>query len=261
MHNDKNLSAELLETFRQHIYSEYGIHYMDSKIDVLRTKLLKIAGLHKLSLDTLLELVLVGEPYATDIFLKEITVGHTFFFREADHFEILVKDIKKRNVQNPSIWSSASSTGEGPYSIVIALLESGIRDFKLLASDINKQSLHRVNQGQYHQSKFHNMSAELCKRYFIPVDEHSYKIRRLLRSYLCIKRLNLLEDLEFEKPFDYIFCRNVMIYFDAPARSKVIRMLAKNLKTGGLFFVGHSEALLDTPSSLVKEGTAHYRKV
>ncbi|HKL84937.1 MAG TPA: CheR family methyltransferase [Treponemataceae bacterium] len=224
-------------------------------------KLLKIASLHDLILSEFYEKLAAEEVLTVDLFLREIAVGHTFFFREDAHFSRLVEDIRSRSIRSPLIWCAASSTGEEPYSIIISLLESGMRDFKVLASDVNMESLRAMNRGTYHISKFQNIDERILRTYFTRVNEFTLKVRPGLRKYLSIKRLNLHETIEFENHFDYVFCRNVMIYFDDPGRIRVLRTLASNLAPRGLLFVGHSEALLALNESLRKEGSAFYRKV
>lgn len=253
--------AALLERFRTLVYREYGIHYQDAKVDVLRMKLRKLESLYHIDLEELYEQLIVHDPAATKTFLHEVAVGHTFFFREEAHFVRMTEDVSRRSLSSPLVWCAASSTGEEPYSIVISLLEQGLRDFKVLASDLNHRSLEAMHRGVYNLTQFQNVPARILRSYFSKVDEHRVRVRPILRKYLSIKCLNLHTPLLFETSFDYIFCRNVMIYFDDKGRSRVLNTLVDNLSLQGLLFVGHSEALLQTVNKLEKAGPAFYRKV
>lgn len=230
-----NADVSLLEKFRTLTLDHYGIYFQDSKIDVLKMKLEKLANIHQIDLDNLYNLLLQKDPTAVDIFLKEITVGHTFFFRENQHFNVLANEIFRKRMNDVSIWSAASSTGEEPYSIAIELLEKGIIDFKILTSDINKKALHKIHQGIYSFRGFQDMDPEITRKYFKKLGINQYKIRPDLREKLIIKQINLHEDIQLQEQVDFIFCRNVMIYFDEEGRKKVIQMLVKNLKKMDFF--------------------------
>lgn len=257
---DNNVSTGLLERFKNFAYERYGIHFQDTKMDILKMKLQKMSSVHGVSLKVFFDRLSVGDPEAGDLFLGEIAVGHTFFFRESDHFSHLTSDIKTRSLAQPLIWCAASSSGEEPYSIVISLLENGIRNFKVLSSDVKPHALSSVHRGIYHINQLQNVDSEMRKRYFTRLDTYTFAIRPELRKFIVIKRINLHEHFFFDVPFDYIFCRNVMIYFDERGREKVLRSLVDNLASKGVLYVGHSEALLTMASCMRKEGSALYRK-
>ncbi|GAB1433428.1 chemotaxis protein CheR [Spirochaetota bacterium] len=219
-----------------------------------------MASAHNVELYNFYDRLVSEDPEAIDIFLHQITVGHTYFFRENAHFKILLNDIKKRSIREPLIWCAASSSGEEPYSIAISLLESGIANFKILASDVNLNALKTMNKGLYHISRFENMDPFIKQTYFKRANQYYYSVIPKLRDYLVLKRLNLHDSLAFESMFDYIFCRNVLIYFSEAGRSKVIDTLVRNLLPKGLLFVGHSEAILSLPDKLDKDSPACYRK-
>lgn len=257
----EGLSRELLSKYRDLVHSRYGIQYHGNKIDILEMKLQKLAHARNYSLEDFYGRVVNGDPAAIDELLREITVGHTFFFREQPHLQYLVNDIERKRIARPLIWCAASSTGEEPYSIVIYLLERNITNFVLIGSDVNAHALKAMDNGVYHANQFQSTSESLQKKYFYRIDEFTWGIRPDLRDYIRIKRLNLHNDLQFEDQFDYIFCRNVMIYFDEAGRRRVLDNLVTNLKSSGLLFVGHAEALLSLPHELKKEATAVYRRV
>lgn len=253
------LTQDLLNRYRELIYDRYGIHYLPTKTENLRIKLGKLAE-RAGDLEAFFARLVGGDSEAEHVLLREITIGHTFFFREEAHLKLLVKDIRERRIRSPVIWCAASSTGEEPWSIAITLLEEGIDDFLILASDINRESLMAMHRGVYNQGKFQSTPKAILLKYFRKVDPMTWKISRNLRQYLRIRQLNLREPIEFERRFDYIFCRNVMIYFDVAARDRVMANLVRNLGMGGLLFVGHTEALLDIPAELRKTAQSVFRK-
>lgn len=257
---EQKIHKELLNRFRDLIYERYGIHYIPTKIEILRSKLEKIQ-VREGNLPDFYTRVISGDKQAERSLLKDITVGHTFFFREAAHMNLLVNDIERRRIVVPHIWCAASSTGEEPWSIAITLLERGIKNFVIVASDVNTDSLKFMHRGLYNDGKFQNTPKHIKQRYFIKAAGESFQVHGSLRKYLKIKRLNLHEPIEFERPFEYVFCRNVMIYFDDDGRRKVVHNLLNNLDRGGLLFVGHTEALLDVPSGLKKEGQSVFRRM
>lgn len=255
----QKITRDLLHRYRELIYERYGIHYHPTKLENLEAKLHKLAE-RSGDPEDIYEGLLAGNPEAERALLREITVGHTFFFREEKHLELLVRDIAERRLPCPLIWCAASSTGEEPWSIVITLLEAGIRNFLVVASDLNRESLSAMNRGAYNQGKFQNTPRHILLKYFRRLDPMTWTINRELRRYLRIKRLNLREPLQFEDTFDYIFCRNVMIYFDEAARNRVMNNLVRNLSPGGLLFVGHTEAMLDLPPAMNKAAQSVFRR-
>jgi len=254
------LDASLLEKYAELLYTEYGIFFNKAKLDILSMKLNKIASLYNINLWILYSKIEKKNKAAIEILLDEITVGHTYFFREDAHFKTLVRDLQSKPKKHITIWSAASSSGEEAYSIVMSLLEAGFTDFTILASDINKESLKQMHEGIYRMKQPMEIDEKILRKYFKKIDDSVYQIRKDLRSFLKIKQINLHDTIILDYPVDYIFCRNVMIYFDEPGRAKVIKMLTKNLAFKGLLFVGHSEAMLTIPSELQKEGPSFYRK-
>ena len=258
---DDDIDAFLLENYRSLANEKFGIFFKGAKVDVLKMKLAKMAGMHGLELGSFFNLLSSNNPAAIDLFLKEITVGHTYFFREREHFKILLDEIHARKMKDIKIWCAASSSGEEPYSLVISLLENQIFDFRILASDINKKALQTMHRGEFVFRQHQELDRAIALSYFRKIGLNTYRIREDLRSYLIIKQLNLHDEIELAEPVEFIFCRNVMIYFDEAGRQKVLKTLMANLKKGGLLFVGLSEAILETPAGLVKVGPAVFRKV
>lgn len=180
-------------------------------------------------------------------FTNALTTNLTAFFREAHHFPILAEHVKKC-AQPFTVWCSAASTGEEPYSIAITLIEAlGSRagTASIVATDIDTQVLAKGVAGLFTMEQVSKLSPERLKRFFLRgsgVNAGKVKIRPEVAAMVKFSQLNLLDaKWELKRPFDAIFCRNVMIYFDKPTQANILHRFAPLLKPQGLLFAGHSE--------------------
>lgn len=188
--------------------------------------------------------------------INAVTTNHTAFFRERHHFDHLRKEVLPRLIQERSgrrgrirIWSSASSSGEEPYSIAATARDAiGNRsdlDFRILATDIDTDILARAEAGIYPAEQFERLPADL--RPWLKVEttggRGEVRISDELRRLLAFKRLNLIDKWPMSGPFDVIFCRNVFIYFDTPTKAAILDRFVALLQPGGFLYLGHSESL------------------
>jgi chemotaxis protein methyltransferase CheR len=183
-----------------------------------------------------------------------ISTNLTSFFRENSHFEhlkakflpALIEKKRKAGDRRIRAWSAGCSTGEEPYSLAMTLLESLGRsadcDAKLLATDISRQVLRQAKVGIYEQARLASVPAALREKYFVKAG-NKFQASDALRQIVRFNYLNLMEAWPFKGPFDFIFCRNVMIYFDKPTQQKLVNRYWQCLSPGGLLFTGHSESL------------------
>lgn len=238
-----------IRRFRGFIKDRWGISISQEKDYLVEAKLRKALDLTGLAGTD--ELLATQNPDKIQQIAQAVTTNHTFFFREADHFDTLVDDAKHKGSKKLLIWSAAASSGEECYSLAIRLLEEGWRDFLILASDIDHQMLETINQGVYPEFRLQAVSGALKHRYFeaqgLRKGTSYFKVRPELRERVVIKALNLLEPHRFPQTFDYLLCRNVLIYFDHATQGRVIDNLSLNLKFGGLLFLGHSESIMTIP--------------
>ncbi|UDM52051.1 CheR family methyltransferase [Cupriavidus sp. MP-37] len=180
-----------------------------------------------------------------EFFTNALTTNLTSFFREAHHFPLLAEHAKQ--VGRPySVWCSAASTGEEPYSIAITLAEAlGDRAGTVLATDIDTQVLAKARSGVYSADQVARLSPERLKRFFLKGTgprTGSVKVKPELAATIAFEPLNLLApDWGIREQFDAIFCRNVMIYFDKPTQGRILERFVPLLKPHGLLFAGHSE--------------------
>ncbi len=200
-------------------------------------------------------------------FVNALTTNLTSFFRENHHFEIFEKLLKSKPDGTPwRVWCSAASTGEEPYSIVMTALDAlGDRpNFSLTASDIDSKVLASAAHGAYRLDGLKGIDAALMKRHFLRgrgVNEGLARAKPELRKRIEFLMVNLIADAwPFKDPFDAVFCRNVMIYFDAPTQRKVLEKIHRVMKPGALLFVGHAENFSDSRDLFVLKGKTVYER-
>jgi chemotaxis protein methyltransferase CheR len=235
---------------RDLIHRAAGISLSDHKRDMAYSRLAR--RLRARGLDTFRQyldlLEAENDPAEWEAFTNALTTNLTAFFREAHHFPILSEFVKRR-AQPVSVWCSAASTGEEPYSIAMTLIEalgeSGARQASVLATDIDTQVLAKAEAGVYQLDQVKQLSPERLKRFFLKgTGAHAgmVKVRPEVRALVRFEQLNLTDrDYQLRTQFDAIFCRNVMIYFDKPTQGQVLSRFEPLMKSGGLLFAGHSE--------------------
>lgn len=231
------------------IYQRAGIVLADHKREMVYNRLvrrLRILGLNDFSSYMAL-LESDSNSAEWQAFINALTTNLTAFLREAHHFPILAEHARSRP-NNYSVWSTAASTGEEPYSIAMTLSEalgSKMANCRIQASDIDTQVLEKATAGVYRLEELRTLSPQQLQKFFLKgTGPHSGLVRARpeLTQMVAFQQLNLLaSQWQLNGPFDAIFCRNVMIYFDKETQEKILRRFVPLLKPGGLMFAGHSE--------------------
>ncbi|MBK7548395.1 MAG: methyltransferase domain-containing protein [Rhodoferax sp.] len=201
-------------------------------------------------------------------FVNALTTNLTSFFREHHHFEILAKYLKTQSVTGGwRIWCNAASTGEEPYSIAMTVMESlqARTAFQLVASDIDSKVLASAEKGVYRLESLKNVGEERLQRFFLRgtgANEGMVRVKPELRQAVQFVNVNLIKDgWPFQEPFDVVFCRNVMIYFDGATQRQVLQRIHRTMKPGGLLFAGHSENFSDSRDLFVLRGKTVYERL
>lgn len=209
------------------------------------------------------------------VFFDILSTNVTSFFRDPQHFHFLERELWTPLVRGTipcpgkkvRLWSAACSVGCEPYSLAIQALELVPEidrwDVKILATDLSSKALRGAREGLYAEPVVAKLDAEVRSRYFEPVNTDKGRMFRVcdaVRDLVVINRLNLMEPFPFRGPFDVIFVRNVMIYFDKDTRERLVQRLGDYLKANGILAVGGAETLsgLDTP--LKPAAASIYRK-
>lgn len=185
--------------------------------------------------------------------VDKLTTNHTYFMRENDHFELFERTIlpwidNSLHTKDFRIWSAACSSGQEPYTLaMITQNYLGARtseyDSTILASDISSKVLNIAKAGAYKKEELKDVPPAWIKKYFKEKDANTYQANDFIRSKIAYRYINLLEPFNFKKPFQCIFCRNVMIYFDTPTKNDLIAKFYDFLVPGGYLVIGHSESL------------------
>ncbi|MGJ8668577.1 MAG: CheR family methyltransferase [Oceanococcus sp.] len=264
------LDQKAFERVRTLIYQRAGISLGESKQAMVYGRLSKrLRQLQQSSLDDYLDEL--DNPHAEEWqhFTNALTTNLTSFFREAHHFDHLAQVLRQSTSQDRfRIWCTASSTGEEPYSIAMVAEEAGRtgpRKTEILASDIDTQVLSRAAEGVYQLDRIEGLSNSRKKAFFqrgIGPRDGYCRIRPQLRKKLSFEQINLLHTAwPIETGLDVIFCRNVLIYFDKPTQSELVRRFAAYLKPGGILYVGHSESQFACEDQLRIIDRTTYQKV
>jgi chemotaxis protein methyltransferase CheR len=200
-------------------------------------------------------------------FVNALTTNLTSFFREQHHFEILANHLKTKPAGTGwRVWCNAASTGEEPYSIVMTALEAlgSNPSFKLVASDIDSKVLASAAQGVYRVEGLKGVEAGRIQRFFMKgkgANAGFARVKPELQQLIEFTSVNLIrDDWPFRDPFDVVFCRNVMIYFDAPTQRKVLERIHRVMKPGGMLFVGHAENFSESRDLFVLRGKTVYER-
>ncbi|MCD2512764.1 CheR family methyltransferase [Comamonas endophytica] len=200
-------------------------------------------------------------------FVNALTTNLTAFFREPHHFEILSTHLRSKSAGTPwRVWCNAASTGEEPYSIVMTALETlGAKaPFKLWASDIDSRVLASAAAGVYRSENLKGLSPERLQRFFLKgkgANAGMARVKPELQQLIEFLSVNLVrDDWPFREPFDVVFCRNVMIYFDAATQRRVLERIHRVMKPGGLLFVGHAENFSESRDLFTLRGKTVYER-
>lgn len=254
--------------FTDLIYRYAGIHMNNSKRALVEGRLRK--RLVALGLENYADYYQIirndSQPNERQRFIDLLTTNETWFFREEKHFKFLSERLADMPPQQHiSLWSAACSSGQEPYSLAMQMAETRTlhRPWDILATDISTDILKTARKGIYFKDKIKGLSTQYMRNYMLKgvrTQADYLAIVPELRKKVEFRHFNLLESTLPNKKFDFIFCRNVLIYFDAEHKLKVIKRLAECLKTGGYLMTGHSESLLGIYDKLEVVHPSIYQK-
>lgn len=279
-HFDACLTEKDFERFSKLVYDQCGIKLPSHKRSMLEARLRKRLRAHNLySFEEYAELVF-SKGEATEELVKLIdvvTTNKTDFFREPAHYDYLVKSALPFLVESFGsginqplrVWSAGCSTGKEPYTLAMVLKEyqKELPDFRfdILGTDICTDVLEKAVQGIYPVVKAEPIPTALKKKYLLKSKDPENSMVCIvpeLRSLVRYRRLNFMDDdFGFREPFDIIFCRNVIIYFDRPTQECLLTKLVDNLDVGRYLFLGLSETLLGLNLPLTQIAPSVYRRI
>ncbi|HNY49407.1 MAG TPA: protein-glutamate O-methyltransferase CheR [Smithella sp.] len=253
------------------VYQISGIDLHEGKEELVKARLLKrLRHLKITNFERYLK-YLADDKSGKELraMVDVLTTNKTHFFREAEHLDFLRDEIIPHLGKGPiRIWSAGCSSGEEPYSIAIVLSEAipdiVIRDIRILATDISDRMMEKARRGIYDGETIKTVPPLLKQKYFESAKAGSgrqYQVIPQLQYLISFAKLNLMEEWPMRGPFEAIFCRNVMIYFDKPTQERLVGRFWSLLREGGYLFVGHSESLTFLKHDYQYLQPAVYRKV
>lgn len=265
-----HFTAADFERVRKLIYQRAGISLAPIKQDMVYSRLARrLRALGMVTFGEYLAYLEAGShENEWETFVNSLTTNLTSFFREGHHFELLKKQLAGLSHRPLRIWCSAASTGEEPYTLAITACEafdSMTPPVQILASDIDTNVLKTAQRGVYPIERVERLERERLRRFFLRgtgAQEGYVRIRPELQKLITYTQVNLLDPAwpNVKGPFDALFCRNVMIYFDKPTQYQILKKFAPLLQPDGLLYAGHSESFLHAADLFHSLGRTVYQR-
>ena len=253
------ISDREFEAIRKLVYNRFGINLTPQKRTLVVGRLQKVLREREFASfrDYYDWLVSDTTGEGLDELANRISTNHTFFYREKAHFEYFAETTLKAAVARHEasrdiamrVWCAGCSSGEEPYTLMMLMMEFFGRDFarwnpRLLATDISATALRTAMRGEYEPDRVAQLPGNLRAKYFQKTPEGLLRVTDDVRQNIVFRRHNLMSaTFPFKQPFDSIFCRNVMIYFDRETRNELVAKYHRHIAVGGNLFIGHSETL------------------
>lgn len=250
------LADELYEKFVKLIYKKTGLFYEYGKKYYVHKRIENRAS--KFQMETLNEYYIMlkfeEDSSEFDQLINDLTVNETYFFRDFPQLRNFAEDVlplfeeEKQLVKKIKIWCAACSTGEEAYTLSIILLEMlqnpELWNIQILATDINTKVLQSAKIGLYEERAVKDVPTEYLDKYFTRYQD-KYKIHPDVKEPVSFKQLNLMDEeaMSNMNGYDFIFCRNCLIYFNDTSRKRVVSDFYESLNPGGYLFLGHSESV------------------
>lgn len=261
-------TQEDFDRVRKLIYDHAGISLAPIKRDMVYSRLARrLRALGMTTFGQYLGHLEKGDAKEWETFVNSLTTNLTSFFRENHHFPILAQYLAGLKQRPVRIWCSAASTGEEPYSLAITACEAFgtvTPPVSILATDIDTNVLATGERGVYPEERVEKLDPERLRRFFLRgsgKQEGYVKVRPELQKLITFSRLNLLDARwPINGPFDAMFCRNVMIYFDKETQYQILKKFVPLLREDGLFFAGHSESFLHAADLVRSLGRTVYER-
>jgi chemotaxis protein methyltransferase CheR len=263
----KPLGARDFEQIRELAYRTFGLDLKAGKEELVSARLRKLVreGRFRSYQEYYRHIVADHTGEALASMIDALATNHTSFLREPDHFEFLRREVVPAlsTRAEVEIWSAACSSGEEVWTLACVLNDAlPGRGIRIAATDISNKALRIASRAVYPAESCHILPANWMSRYFVPHAgaRKAYAVAPRIRAQAAFRRINLVKDFTWPRPFPVVFCRNVMIYFDRDTQEQLVRRIADFIEPGGYLFVGHAESLTRITHSLEYVRPAVYRK-
>lgn len=263
------LDEDVFRLIRDMIRDYCGLYFDDNSRYLLEKRLSRrVRNLHLDDFRDYYRLIRYDKSAEIELaaIIDVLTVNETYFFREQNQLlafsEEILKELRETNQRERTlrIWSAGCSTGEEPYTLAMIINEKGFAgwEVEIYGSDINQRVLQTARKGAYRRNSFRTIEQYYMSKYFIE-EEGAYRIVDGIKRYVNFSYLNLLDPFKtkFLGKMDVIFCRNVLIYFDAESRKKVIDNFYNRLVDGGYLMLGHAESLINISTAFTLRHFKH----
>lgn len=253
------ISDKEFQLFRDIIFRETGIHMSDRKRNLVVARLSKrLRALNLSSFSEYYQFLSESSDAGNELInlINRVTTNKTDFFRERHHFDFLHSEVlpsyieaaRRGRERRLRIWSAGCSSGEEPYSIAMTVSEALQNergwDAKILATDLDTEILIRASRGLYSSQQVTPIPMSYITKYLVRTSE-GYEAGPQIKHMVAFRKLNLMDQyFPMKRPFDIIFCRNVMIYFNEDTKADLVGRFHMHLKDDGYMFIGHSESLM-----------------
>ena len=261
------------DTYRQItalMYDSIGLSFNDSKKSLVSSRL--APRIQRLGIDGFEDYLalIAGQTDAGEfqMAIDLLTTNETYFFREPAHYDLLEQELTRTKPRTLAVWSAASSFGDEAFTTAMLLADMQQQgrigsEWHILGTDISDRVLRSASEAIYPEDRLRNVTPERLKRYCLRGDGASaglVQIQDKLRERVRFGQLNLCQDIQGLGPFDIVFLRNVLIYFDAKTKSEVVDRVLTQLRPGGLLFIGTAEGRVPCSSPLQTLAPGAFRK-
>lgn len=253
-----SISDREFREMADYIKTHSGIHLKNEKKTMLLSRLEPL--LLQLGLDSFTGYIQYlhrnSGGAALSVLVERITTNHTYFMREAEHFDFLQQQVLPQlqstiRDRDMRLWSAGCSTGEEPYALAMVLdryfksLQGSAKwDKKILATDLSPAVLDKATKGQYSDEAVRALPPSWRTAYFRQAGDGKLQVSESLKREIIFRKFNLMEEnFPFKKKFHIVFCRNVMIYFDIETKLRLLRRFYEAIEPGGYLFIGHTESM------------------
>ncbi len=265
----KLTDSEFLE-FVQYMHKNYGIDLSKKRILIegRLSNLIERKGMSSFS--QYLESIKRNNKEEITMLINKLTTNYTYFYREENHFNFLKETVlpyeeKNNKLKTLNIWSAGCSSGEEPYTLAMVIddyfkYSLGQWKIQIFATDISENVLSKAREGIYSEESIKNLPESYKKRYFVKTKEGKYQVSPDIKKYVTFSVLNLMDPIVAKNKYDVIFCRNVMIYFNAETKINIVNKFYEATKSGGYLMIGHAETVQRNKSKYLYVSPAIYKK-